>query len=126
VDLGLKDHVIPVTGGGSWIGEAITRACLEEDASVAVVGRFSEDVKHFQNEIQQCGRPCSFFERSSEKSCEGSSADHREIPLGHRMTDAAEIAAMVVFLLSSKQSGHTKVQHIVVDGWYTHLDRMLT
>lgn len=48
------------------------------------------------------------------------------IPLGHRMTEAAEIAAMVVFLLSPTQSAHTTGQHIVVDGGYTHLDRALT
>ena len=41
------------------------------------------------------------------------------IPLGHRMTEAAEIAAMTVFLLSGKQSGHTTAQHIIVDGGYT-------
>ena len=48
------------------------------------------------------------------------------IPLGHRMTEGSEIAAMTVFLLSSKQSGHTTAQHLVVDGGYTHLDRTLT
>jgi L-fucose dehydrogenase len=47
------------------------------------------------------------------------------IPLGHRMTKAEEIAAMVLFLLSSKQSGHTTAQQILVDGGYTHLDRAL-
>jgi L-fucose dehydrogenase len=48
------------------------------------------------------------------------------IPLGHRMTEGDEIAAMAVFLLSSRQSGHTTAQHLVVDGGYTHLDRSLT
>jgi L-fucose dehydrogenase len=48
------------------------------------------------------------------------------IPLGRRMTEAKEIAAMTVFLLSSTQSGHTTAQHLVVDGGYTHLDRTLT
>jgi L-fucose dehydrogenase len=50
----------------------------------------------------------------------------QRIPLGRRMTEGAEIAAMTVFLLSSKQSGHTTAQHLVVDGGYTHLDRALT
>jgi L-fucose dehydrogenase len=50
----------------------------------------------------------------------------RNIPLGRRMTSAAEIAAAVVFLLSPVQSGHTTGQHVVVDGGYVHLDRMLT
>lgn len=50
----------------------------------------------------------------------------QSIPLGHRMTEAKEIAAAVVFLLSPTQSGHTTGQQVVVDGGYTHLDRALT
>ena len=49
-----------------------------------------------------------------------------QIPLAGRMTTAAEIAAAVVFLLSPTQSGHTTAQHLIVDGGYVHLDRMLT
>jgi L-fucose dehydrogenase len=49
-----------------------------------------------------------------------------QIPLEGRMTTAAEIAAAVVFLLSPTQSGHTTAQHVIVDGGYVHLDRMLT
>lgn len=49
----------------------------------------------------------------------------RRIPLGQRMTDATEIAATVVFLLSNK-SGHTTGQWLFVDGGYTHLDRALS
>lgn len=48
----------------------------------------------------------------------------RHIPLGQRMTEAAEIAATVVFLLSPK-SGHTTGQWLFVDGGYVHLDRAL-
>ena len=47
------------------------------------------------------------------------------IPLGGRMTEAAEIAAMAVFLLSPR-SGHTTGQWLFVDGGYTHLDRSLS
>jgi L-fucose dehydrogenase len=46
------------------------------------------------------------------------------IPLGHRMTEADEIAAMAVFLLSPR-SGHTTGQWLFVDGGYVHLDRAL-
>jgi len=46
------------------------------------------------------------------------------IPLGNRMTEAAEIASMTVFLLSER-SAHTTGQHIYVDGGYVHLDRAL-
>jgi NAD(P)-dependent dehydrogenase (short-subunit alcohol dehydrogenase family) len=48
-----------------------------------------------------------------------------KIPLGKRMTAPEEIAAMVVFLLSSRAS-HITGQHIFVDGGYVHLDRALT
>lgn len=48
-----------------------------------------------------------------------------KIPLGQRMTEAREIADMVVFLLSERSS-HTTGQWIVPDGGYTHLDRALT
>lgn len=49
-----------------------------------------------------------------------------QIPLDHRMTRPEEIAAAVVFLLSPIQSAHTTGQHLIVDGGYVHLDRMLT
>lgn len=48
----------------------------------------------------------------------------RRIPLGHRMTDPAELADQVVFLLSAR-AGHTTGQWVFADGGYTHLDRAL-
>jgi L-fucose dehydrogenase len=48
-----------------------------------------------------------------------------KIPLGKRMTQPSEIAAMVLFLISS-QAAHITGQHVFVDGGYTHLDRALT
>jgi L-fucose dehydrogenase len=48
-----------------------------------------------------------------------------KIPLGKRMTQPEEIAAMVLFLLSA-QAAHITGQHLFVDGGYVHLDRALT
>lgn len=48
-----------------------------------------------------------------------------KIPLGRRMTQPHEIAAMVLFLIST-QASHITGQHVFVDGGYTHLDRALT
>lgn len=261
MNLGLDDKVIAVTGGASGIGEAITRRCLGEGATVVVVSRVTDHVSGFIAEMKSTNQKCDFFEAdlSNLKQCEnairyveerygtliglvnnagvndgiglahgtpeqfaeslrqnlvhyyammhyalpmlkasrgsvvnisskvaltgqgGTSAYaaakgaqlaltrewaaelaplgvranavlpaevmtplyqswinqredpekalsdiRRRIPLGHRMTDASEIAAMVVFLLSPTQSAHTTGQHIVVDGGYTHLDRALT
>ncbi len=261
VDLGLKDKVIIVTGGGAGIGEGITRACLAEGATVVVVSRASENVKRFMEEMRRGQMACDFIEThlADPEQClhavqyveqkygridglvnnagandgvglaggdpdrfleslrqnlvhyysmahyalpllkesrgsivnisskvaltgqggtsayaaakgaqlaltrewaaellpfgirvnsvlpaevmtplyarwlqtrENPEAALKEItdriPLGHRMTEASEIASMTVFLLSAKQSGHTTAQHMVVDGGYTHLDRSLT
>lgn len=260
MDLDLKDRVIVVTGGGAGIGEAITRACIDEDAIVVVVSRASTNVEQFLAEVtpgnrchfveaqladpEQCRRAIEYVERehgrmdglvnnagvndgiglengdperfveslrqnlvhyyamahyalpmlkktqgaivniSSKVALTGQGgtsayaaakgaqlaltrewaaellpfgirvnsvlpaevltplykrwlesrtdpaaalrAITEKIPLGRRMTEASEIASMTVFLLSSKQSGHTTAQNIVVDGGYTHLDRALT
>jgi L-fucose dehydrogenase len=261
MDLGLKDHVILVSGGASGIGEAITRACLAEGAKVVVVSRVTPTVQPLLDELKQQGHPCDFFEAelADPQSCrsviafveqkhsrldglvnnagvndgvglasgdparfleslklnllhyyalahyalpllqssrgaivniaskvaltgQGNTSGYaaakggvlaltrewaaellpfgirvnsvlpaevmtplyqswistrpdpaaalaaiqQRIPLGHRMTEAAEIAAMTVFLLSPTQSAHTTAQHILVDGGYTHLDRTLT
>ena len=48
-----------------------------------------------------------------------------KIPLGKRMTDPGEIAAMALFLMSA-QASHVTGQHMLVDGGYVHLDRALT
>jgi L-fucose dehydrogenase len=261
MDLGLKDKLVVVTGGGAGIGGGISRACLAEGARVVVLSRHSENVDEFMREQTAAGAPCHFVEArledtercrtaiaeieqkygdiyglvnnagvndgvglasgSVEKFVEslnknlthyyalahyalgslkrtrgaivnisskvamtgqgntsgyaaskgGQLALTREwaaellgdgirvnavlpaevmtplyerwlktlgdpaaklreieskIPLGHRMTTQAEIAAATVFLLSPAQSGHTTGQHIIVDGGYVHLDRALT
>ena len=48
-----------------------------------------------------------------------------KIPLGKRMTEPDEIAAMALFLISA-QASHVTGQHVSVDGGYVHLDRALT
>jgi L-fucose dehydrogenase len=261
MDLGLTDRVIVITGGGSGIGEAITRGCLDEGAIPVIVSRHSAQVQAFLAEMSHAHKRCDFFEAELEdpdlcrdaiayvarvygrmdglvnnagtndgvgleggspalfldslrqnlvhyyamahyalpllKASRGSIVNisskvaltgqggtsgyaaakgaqlaltrewaaellpfgirvnsvlpaevmtplyrswietkenpamalakiTAKIPLGHRMTEAAEIAAATLFLLSPSQSGHTTAQQVVVDGGYTHLDRALT
>jgi L-fucose dehydrogenase len=53
MDLGLKDKLIVVTGGGAGIGAGISRACLEEGARVVVLGRHSDNVQAFMVEMEK-------------------------------------------------------------------------
>lgn len=62
MDLGLKDKLIVVTGGGAGIGAGITRACLEEGARVVVLGRPSQNVQAFLAEMEAARARCSFVE----------------------------------------------------------------
>ncbi|HWG21378.1 MAG TPA: SDR family oxidoreductase [Terracidiphilus sp.] len=62
MDLGLKEKVILVTGGGAGIGEGISRACLAEGARVVVLSRRSENVQHFLAEMESAGATCSLVE----------------------------------------------------------------
>jgi L-fucose dehydrogenase len=62
MDLGLKDSVVLVTGGASGIGAAITRACLAENARVAVLSRISDGVTEFMAEMKRLNMACEFLE----------------------------------------------------------------
>jgi L-fucose dehydrogenase len=62
MDLGLRDKLIVVSGGGAGIGAGITCACLEEGARVVVLGRPSQNVKTFLAEMKAAHARCSFVE----------------------------------------------------------------
>lgn len=62
MDLGLKDKLIVVTGGGAGIGAGISRASLDEGARVVVLGRPSENVQAFMAEMKAASAPCHFVE----------------------------------------------------------------
>ena len=66
MDLGLKDKLIVVTGGGAGIGAGISRACLDESARVVVLGRPSENVLAFLADMKAASAPCHFVEAQLE------------------------------------------------------------
>jgi L-fucose dehydrogenase len=62
MDLGLKNKLIVVTGGGAGIGAGISRACLAEGARIIVLGRRSENVQEFIAEMASANADCHFIE----------------------------------------------------------------
>lgn len=62
MDLGLKEKVIVVTGGGAGIGSGISRACLAEGARVVVLSRKSENVLAFLAEMETQKADCTLVE----------------------------------------------------------------
>lgn len=62
MDLGLKDKLIVVTGGGAGIGAGISRACLAEKARVVVLGRRSDNVRTFMEEMKAAHANCNLVE----------------------------------------------------------------
>jgi len=58
--LELANKVIVITGGAKGIGEAITRACVEEGAIPVVVDRDAEAGERLQQEQTTKGKHCSF------------------------------------------------------------------
>lgn len=62
MDLGLKDKLIVVTGGGAGIGGAISRACLAEGARVILLSRASQNVLEFMAEMDRSHADCSLIE----------------------------------------------------------------
>jgi L-fucose dehydrogenase len=62
MDLGLRDKVIVVSGGGAGIGAGISRACLDEEARVVVLSRLSENVREFLDEMARKGARCELIE----------------------------------------------------------------
>lgn len=62
MDLGLKDKLIVVTGGGAGIGAGITRACLEEGARVVILSRPSQNTQSFLAEMEAAHARCHFVE----------------------------------------------------------------
>ncbi|MEO6802243.1 MAG: SDR family oxidoreductase [Granulicella sp.] len=61
MELGLKDAVIVVTGGGAGIGEGISRACLAEGAQVVVLSRASQNVIDFMDEMRRKNERCELI-----------------------------------------------------------------
>jgi L-fucose dehydrogenase len=62
MDLGLKDKLIVVTGGGAGIGAGITRACLDEGARVVILARRSPNLEAFFTESQPDRTRCFVVE----------------------------------------------------------------
>ncbi len=81
MSLGMNGLVFLVSGGGSGIGQAVTRACLEEGSSVVVAGRQTPEVVAFEAEMQaSASSRCRFFyaELADPAQCEAAIVFVRE------------------------------------------------
>ncbi len=74
MDLGLKDKLIVVTGGGAGIGAGISRACLGEGAQVVILSRRSENVQTFMYEMEDQSAKCVLIETHLEDAAQCKSA----------------------------------------------------
>jgi L-fucose dehydrogenase len=89
MDLGLKDAVIAVTGGGAGIGEGISRACLAEGARVVVLSRASANVQTFMKEMESSGQACELVPTNLENM------DECRAAIGHVETKYGRLDGLV-------------------------------
>ncbi|SEC41649.1 L-fucose dehydrogenase [Terriglobus roseus] len=81
MNLGMDGLVFLVSGGGSGIGQAVTRQCLEEGATVVVAGRHTPEVMAFETEMKaSVSSRCRFFqaELADPRQCEAAIAFVRD------------------------------------------------
>jgi len=118
---------VAMTGQGGTSGYAAAKG-----AQLALTREWAAELSPYGirvNAVLPAEVMTPLYESWISKQPDAEGALHRikeNIPLGHRMTNAEEIAAAVIFLLSPTQSSHTTGQHLIIDGGYVHLDRMLT
>lgn len=68
MDLGLKDKVVVVTGGGQGIGAAIAEACAAEGAIPAIVNRESERARALTARLIASGLRCELISKDLDGS----------------------------------------------------------
>lgn len=117
---------VAITGQGGTSGYAAAKgailgATIEWAAELAEHGIRVNAVIPAEVRTPQYERWLQTFENPEERL----RSIEAKVPLYARMTEPEEVAAMVVFLLSSKSAGITG-QQLFVDGGYVHLDRALT
>lgn len=123
VNIGSK---VAVTGQGSTSGYAAAKGAINALTREWAVALAPHGVRVNCVVPAECDTPQ--YEHWFQAHPDPSAARHQIeqlVPLGQRLTEPGEIAAMVVFL-SSPRSSHTTGQIIFVDGGYAHLDRAVS
>ena len=82
MDLGLKHHVVLITGGSRGIGLACAKAFLQEGARVAIASRSREHLDRAAEELDAAGRVATFVADLARREDAASLAHRAEKQLG--------------------------------------------
>ena len=127
-----QGNIVNMSSKTAVTGQGGTSAYVAAKAAILGLTReWALELEKYQirvNAVIPAETMTPFFERWSnqyDNPQEKLDAIANLIPFGRRMTTIEEMAAMVVFIASSRAS-HITGQHLFVDGGYTHLDRAYT
>lgn len=134
MDLGLKEKVIIVTGGGKGIGDGIVKVLVAEGAIPVIVGRNEEDNLKVVAQVAAAGGRAGqvLAELTEPQECERAVRRVAEqfgsiegLVNNAGVNDGVGLESGNYEAFAASLHSHTTGQLIHVDGGYVHLDRSI-